>query len=145
MSRTLRGQTQSQLARRAAVQRRRKTGGARDELALGLRHLGEELLDLPPRVLDLRPRQRGSERRPASRRRGPQEPEGEQRSWSCAAAGGGARVRTVDALVTDMRNCALIVFRATHTTRTRRTEGSIASAAPPALAAAADGCSRSNI
>ena len=38
----------------------------------------------------------------------------------------------MDALVTDMRNCALIVFRATHTTRTRRTEGSIASAAPPA-------------
>ena len=39
----------------------------------------------------------------------------------------------MDALATDMRNCALIAFRATHTTRTRRTEGSIASAAPPAL------------
>ena len=50
-------------------------------------------------------------------------------SWGCA---GWRRARargTVDALVTDMRNCALIVFRATQTTRTRRKEGSIASAA----------------
>ena len=108
------------------MQRWRKKGGARDELALGLRHLGEELLDLAPRVLHLRPRQRGSERCAASMRRAHRSRREKERSRSCAAADGGARVRTVDALATDMRNCALIVFRATQTTRTRRTEGSIA-------------------
>ena len=50
-----------------------------------------------------------------------------EKERSGAAGWRRARARgTVDALVTDMRNCALIVFRATHTTRTRRKEGSIA-------------------
>jgi len=52
-----------------------------------------------------------------------------EKERSGAAGWWRARARgTVDALVTDMRNCALIAFRATHTTRTRRKEGSIASA-----------------